>query len=405
MRRILLSMVSTLVLTWGLVGLPAHAGPPAECTIDFEGLPAGQPITALSVGSGISGCTIGGTVSVTSMNTLFPNPAAIVFDSANPTGGDTDLGSRNETCGGPGVGVGGEVGSPFENCVPLGKIAILAENMGDSEPNGLVDVPDDADVPGKYIFDFTDIRDKGVTIRSVTIMDVEMSQNENPAVVTLIRSNGPAAVFALVNTDDNGVAMFGNNGINVANVTQMEIEVLGSSGLVSAVFNTREVPGGDCWVTYGGFESAFNLDASGQKVFSFGGNVGPPPSGHLNIVAHNSGEHLRISGAEVTGCERIPALCDNSGNFPGPPSGNHNADAPNILRFVGTGILTNDTSEEVAVMGHMIDCGEPAGNSKKQNAQDQFRVDIVGGPHAGTFLDVKLDGGNVQLHGPVGPPQ
>jgi len=53
---------------------------------------------------------------------------AIIFDSANPTGGDTDLATP---------------GSHATNTVALGKVLIIAENATDSNNNGRVDDPDD----------------------------------------------------------------------------------------------------------------------------------------------------------------------------------------------------------------------------------------------------------------------
>jgi len=42
------------------------AAPQQTCVIDFEGLPAGTIITELSAGSGISGCSVNGSVAVES---------------------------------------------------------------------------------------------------------------------------------------------------------------------------------------------------------------------------------------------------------------------------------------------------------------------------------------------------
>mmetsp|Transcript_25496 Transcript_25496/g.46032 ORF Transcript_25496/g.46032 Transcript_25496/m.46032 type:complete len:81 (-) Transcript_25496:194-436(-) len=59
-----------------------------------------------------------------------------IFDSGNPGGetryacGDSDLGTPNEKCSknpGPGRGIGGEPGSPGENCEPLGNVLIVQE--------------------------------------------------------------------------------------------------------------------------------------------------------------------------------------------------------------------------------------------------------------------------------------
>lgn len=73
----------------------------------------------------------------------------MIFNSTVPTAGDFDLGSPNNTCFGPGVGTGGQVGQPGENCVDLKNILIISDDANPlapkSYPNG-----------GKLIFDFTD---------------------------------------------------------------------------------------------------------------------------------------------------------------------------------------------------------------------------------------------------------
>ena len=151
-----------------IMAAPPSSAPEQSCIIDFEGLQAGEVITELSVGSGISGCTVKGVVSVESSNTDFSSDAAIIFNSDCPggvcSGEDYDLGSANQTFGGPGVGLGGESGAPHENSVALGKVAILAENMTDSNGDGLVDDPDDANVAGEYRFDFTGINRKALLL-------------------------------------------------------------------------------------------------------------------------------------------------------------------------------------------------------------------------------------------------
>jgi hypothetical protein len=377
------------------------AAPPDKvCTIDFEGLQSGETITSLSVGNGISGCNLKGTVEVTSFNSIFSSEAAIVFDSTCPLDPfvycdeeDDDLGAPNETFGGPGVGTGGEMGQPHENGEILGMVAVLAKDKVDSNPaDGLVDDPDDADVPGEYTFDFSGIDSRGVTVSSVTIMDVEFDENEDPAEVILKRNGGPPAVFTLIDTGDNGVAVIDT--IGIPNVHEMVVKVRGSSALAAVTFGESQR---SCWATFGGFDSAFT-GPEGQKIGSFGGNVGPPPSGHLNIVRHTDGAHLSVPTVTVDNCVRDEQICSNSGsNSPGQPGGKKGFDI-NVLNFVGTGKLTDAQGDStmVNVTGSLVDCGEPAG--KKGNDPDQFHVFVDGT----LFVGDVLGGGNVQLHPPVG---
>src|SRR5262245_40770476 len=91
------------------------------------------------------------------------NPAhpdkAILFDTANPTGGDTDLAT-------PGYGPG--------NDIALGKVLILAENDGDADFDGLVDDPDDEAGGGMLQFRF----DSAVDFVGAKILDVDGTEKD-----------------------------------------------------------------------------------------------------------------------------------------------------------------------------------------------------------------------------------
>jgi hypothetical protein len=59
----------------------------------------------------------------------------MIFDSANPTGGDWDLGTPNEDFGGPGIGDGGRAGMPGENSQAMGNVLIISQDGDSSDPN------------------------------------------------------------------------------------------------------------------------------------------------------------------------------------------------------------------------------------------------------------------------------
>ncbi len=93
------------------------------------------------------------------------NPAshpAMIFNSANPTGGDTDLGAPNIGYGGPGIGIGGLPIMPGRNNSPLGKILIVAESANSANP-------DDSGNGGTLIFTF----DYPVRVDEVKILDID----------------------------------------------------------------------------------------------------------------------------------------------------------------------------------------------------------------------------------------
>jgi len=133
---------------------------------------------------------------------------AIVFDSANPPPEDLDLGTPNETFGGPGVGRGGERGQPFENDRPLGNLLIVGRNLKDADADGLVDNPNDIATSGNTLaFDFSGTRNGAVTVATITILDFE-AQNERARVELFDRGGAIKAAFTLPAVGDNGVGTF-----------------------------------------------------------------------------------------------------------------------------------------------------------------------------------------------------
>jgi hypothetical protein len=96
--------------------------------LDFSNFSAGD--TVYNLGNGI-------TVTATkqTVNGLVPGKA-MVFDSANPSGQDSDLGTPNVRFGGPGIGKDG--GGPtklFPNTMPRGNILIISEDENSSDPD------------------------------------------------------------------------------------------------------------------------------------------------------------------------------------------------------------------------------------------------------------------------------
>ncbi len=99
-------------------------------------------------------------VNVTSSNQT-GNPA-MIFNSAGPTGGDTDLGTPNQDFSGPGVGNGGRDFTPGRNPTALGKVLIVAETNNSSNP-------DDKATGGSLIFTFA----YPVRLDEVQILDID----------------------------------------------------------------------------------------------------------------------------------------------------------------------------------------------------------------------------------------
>lgn len=141
---------------------------------------AGQTISEQWMDAGIH-------VSAQNARALGPD-VAILFDTANPTGGDDDLATPNPASVG--------------NTTALGHVLIIAENVADTSPaDGLVDVPDDEAAGGSLIFDFDD----QATICSVTLIDID----EQPGTELRFYRNGdlstPDEVISIVTLGCNSV--------------------------------------------------------------------------------------------------------------------------------------------------------------------------------------------------------
>lgn len=373
-----------------LVGLLVLTAPMGAAEINFVGLPAGTVVFQVSTGLGVTGA-LSGTIQVFGFNPAFGpgTNAAIIFDSSNPTGGDTDLGTPNETFGGPGIGVGGEMGQPFENGQALFNILIIAEDLVDSNTDGLIDDPDDADLPGEFLdFDFstTKVNGKGtVTVNSFTLIDQEL---EEGVLGTFIVLSGPKITTSMITvpvTGDNGVVVI--DGIDLEGVANLRLILNGSAGIASVVINEDEP--GVCWITTGGFQNAGTQ--SGGKDFTFGGNVGPPPSGSWEVIDHNTGDNFHTNDVHIVEC------LSTGTTGPQQPGGKKGFTIDKAT-FEGTGRLNG--VDGFPFTGFVIDGGEPAG--KKGNDKDFFEI-VVRDPITNAIVfeaSGELDGGNVQIHPP-----
>jgi hypothetical protein len=139
-------------------------------------------------------------------NNAATNPL-MIFDSANPTGGDSDLGSPNGYCsgGGPGVGSGGKPTSQFANCNPLGKLLIISEDGSTSNP-------DDNAAGGTIRITFDNL----VTVYDLGLIDIEYGPN---AVVKLYSQTN-----VLLNTVTASSA--GDNGYQVLDLFTQGVKYL-----------------------------------------------------------------------------------------------------------------------------------------------------------------------------------
>lgn len=154
--------------------------------IDFEGLPAGTWADTVSVGSGVSGDDVGGTVTVTTTSGFGP----MVFDAtcgggppSNCSGGDSDLYAPAQG----GVLINSEDGDQSDPD-DLG-----ACTNGNNPPASVTD-PADVTEDCAIVFDFRGFGTGLVTVERVTLVDVE-----EDAFVWLYRDG---ALVATVTLDD-----------------------------------------------------------------------------------------------------------------------------------------------------------------------------------------------------------
>lgn len=202
-----------------------------EGCLDFE---------SIAPGSIVSSVTLDGLpVAVHGYNPAFPaDNAAMIFDSANPTGGDPDLGTPNQVFGGPGIGVGGE-GGAYVNDVALGHLLIVSEDLDGSDP-------DDAALVGVYMeFDFSAVGT--VTADAINIVDVD--GESAGAEVRMFNAGGTLlASVGLPETGDNGVAHLSLGG--VSGVSRIRV-LLNGSGAINGLCVTRDVVEPGCTRTIG----------------------------------------------------------------------------------------------------------------------------------------------------------
>jgi len=188
----------------------------AQVAVDFDTDLGGSPLAA---GSIITNQLAGMTVSAN--NFARNHDAAIIFDTANPTGGDTDLATP---------------GYHATNTVALGNVLILAENIRDNDTNGLVDVPDDeAARPAGWIqFDLVN----PATSAEIMLIDME----EVGGTIDFSFGATPIGSINIPALGDNSVQTLGFGGGQSAGVFDRIRVNLPGSGAIGSV-STVPAPG------------------------------------------------------------------------------------------------------------------------------------------------------------------
>jgi hypothetical protein len=144
----------------GSGGLAHFDAVPCPRRVDFDERTLGAPLE-LETGEEITDQFSDIGLLIEAHNNVPKHPdKAILFDTANPTGGDGDLVT-------PGYGPG--------NDTALGKVLIIAENDQDFDLDGLVDDPDDEAGGGDLQFRF----DTAVEFTGAKILDVDGTEKDS----------------------------------------------------------------------------------------------------------------------------------------------------------------------------------------------------------------------------------
>jgi RHS repeat-associated protein len=214
-------------------------GDDSQClpNIDFDRAANGQ---SLSSGTRITNqfASLGLTIS-----TLNSNRPAMIFNSAAPTGGDTDLGTPNQAYGGPGVGSGGA-----SNNKPLKNVLIISEDNNSSNP-------DDNASGGTFVFTYASL----TKIEEIHLLDIEETGNR----VKLYGANN--SLIKTVNVPSAGNNSFQIVRLEATGVLRMEVIFVGS-GAIAAVIGCVGGP------TIGPPSTKFFVADTNDKVYRYAQN-------------------------------------------------------------------------------------------------------------------------------------
>jgi len=247
-RTLIALVVMTLIVAVVSLGATRAEAASFDAVADFEaGLSAGDTVSTLSSGNGISGANLG-TISVFGSATGVSGNAAMIFDSR---------------CGGSAASCTGE--DPDLFAPSYGNILIVSQDGDSTDPD------DSAQLDSTLTFGFGSWGDAGlVTVNSLDLIDIETSA---ATIDFYDAADALIATVAIPSTSDGGTETIA---INQTGVRRMVVNFRGSGG-IDGLNITGERVIMDLWldktvsddVVFVGQETTFTLTV---------GNDGPDPA-------------------------------------------------------------------------------------------------------------------------------
>lgn len=208
---------------------------------------------------------------------LDPSTPPMVFDSANPTGADTDLATDN-----------------------LGNVLIISED-GDSTD------PDDNQTGGTIVFEFSEPS----FVASVTVLDIERH-----GFVRAFDADGAEIARIIVPVGGDGVQA--QLQIGLENVSRLDMELRGSGAIDYLAFRTPHEADGIVWGKAGDdvIDVDYTGDPDGDRIDA-GDAVLPGEAANDDIVKAGDGNdsvHGRAGNDEIRGGRGKDVLRGGAGN-------------------------------------------------------------------------------------------
>lgn len=184
-------------------------------SFDFSNFSAGEIVQDLGKGVNVQAWKYTKTGAV-------DDGQAMIFDSSNPTGGDKELGSPNQSFGGPGIGQAGQRGKLFANKMAQNNVLIVSENGKETDP-------DDNAMGGFLHFTFTPPR----YVDSISLLN-----NVDGAIIYVMSSHasGFESEESIFVDENGGKNSFVTTAIGKPSVKVLEVYFEGSGAVTDIAF-------------------------------------------------------------------------------------------------------------------------------------------------------------------------